>query len=79
MIDKETLISQIKNAIAVEKTTLQQMTVERDEVMKVLTKARFVDACDMHRIEGKFAAKIDNTQLDIEGMERNVKRMMDDA
>ena len=75
MIDTATLIPRIKNAISAESATLQQIKVEKEEVMKALYHARFVDACDINRIEGKFATKIDNTAHDIEGMEQHLREL----
>lgn len=75
----DSIIPRIQSAISAEKTTLQQLNVERNEVLRVLYRARFVDACDIHRIESRFAEKIDNTAHDIEGMERHVQELMDGA
>lgn len=75
----DSIIPRIQSAISAEKTTLQQLNVERNEVLRVLNRARFVDACDIHRIESRFAEKIYNTSNDIEGMERHVQELMDNA
>lgn len=79
MANDVSLIPRIQNAIASEKTTLQQLNVERNEVLRVLCRARFVDACDIHRIEAQYAAKIDNTSNDIRMMEHHVQELMGNA
>lgn len=72
---KDSIIHRIQSAISAEKTTLQQLNVERNEVLRVLYCARFIDACDIHRIEAQYATKIDNTSHDIESMERHVAEL----
>lgn len=72
---EDSIIPQIQSAISAEKTTLQQLNVERNEVLRVLNRARFVDAEDIHRIEGKFAAKIGNRSENIRLMEQHVAEM----
>ena len=72
---EDSIIPRIQSAISAEKTTLQQLNVERNEVLRVLYRARFVDACDIHRIEGKFAAKIDNRANSIRMMEQHVAEL----
>lgn len=79
MIDNDSLIPRIQSAIEAEKTTLQQLNVERDEVLQVLNRARFVDACDIHCIESKFAFKIENVSEDIINMEHHIQELNDDA
>lgn len=76
---EDSIIPRIQNAIASEKTTLQQLNVERNEVLRVLYRARYVDTCDIHRIEAQYAGKIDNTIADIKAMEEHVQELMDNA
>lgn len=72
---EDSVISRIQNAISAEKTTLLQLNVERNEVLQILYRARYVDARDIHRIESQYAAKIDNVSHDIECMKRHVAEL----
>ena len=73
---EDSIIPCIQSAISAEKTTLQQLNVERNEVLRVLYRARFVNACDIHRIENQYDTKIDNTSGDICSMERHLRELI---
>ncbi len=72
---EDSIISRIQSEISAKRTTLQQLNVERNDVLRVLYRARFVDTCDIHRIEAQYAAKIDNTVHDIECMEQHIAKL----
>lgn len=76
---EDSIVPQIQSAISAERTTLQQIKVERNEVLRVLYRARFVDADDIHKIESRFAEKIESTAHGIEDMERHVQELMGNA
>jgi hypothetical protein len=79
MNNNNLLIDGIKEAIAFEKDTLKRLTAERDEILPVLTRAHFIDASDLHRIEGKYATKIENTAYDIQMMEKHLRELTRDV
>lgn len=75
----ESNIPRIQNAIAADKATLQQLNVERNEVLRVLYGARFIDSCDRSMIEGKYNAKIANKQHETELLQKRVKELTKDV
>lgn len=76
---EDSIIARIQSEISAKKTTLQQLNVERNDVLRVLYRARFVDVCNIHRIKAQYAAKIDNTTHEIEGMKRHLRELMGDG
>jgi len=72
-------IQHIQEAIAAESKTLQQLHLERNEVMRILFKAKYVDACGLHTIESKYATKIANFSDDIKNLKQKLKEMETNA
>jgi len=68
-------ISNIQEAIATESKTLQQLNSERNEVMRALFKAKYVDACDLHTIESKYATKIALFSGDVKNLKQALKEL----
>ena len=69
-------ITHIQEAIATESKTLQQLHLERNEVMRALFKAKYVDACDLHTIESKYTTKIANFSDDIKNLKQALKELL---
>ena len=76
---EDSIIPRIQSAIGAERSKLQQLNVERNDVLRVLYRARFVNASDIHRIEAQYTEKIENTSADIKAMEGHVQELIDDA
>ncbi|MCK9576699.1 MAG: hypothetical protein M0R51_12320 [Clostridia bacterium] len=72
-------IQHIHEAIAAESKTLQQLNSERNEVMRILFKAKYVDVSDLHTIESKYATKIANLSDDIKNLKQALKEMESNA
>ncbi|MCK9577374.1 MAG: hypothetical protein M0R51_15830 [Clostridia bacterium] len=68
-------ITHTQEAIAAESKTLQQLNSERNEVMRILFKAKYVDACDLHTIESKYTTKIANFSDDIKNLKQTLKEL----
>ena len=66
-------ISNIQEAIAAESKTLQQLNSERNEVLRTLFKAKYVDACDLHTIESKYDTKIALFSGDVKNLKQSLK------
>ena len=76
---EDSIIPRIQNAIEAERTKLQRLNIERNEVLNILYQARYVNASDIHRIEAQYAEKIENTSASIKAMEEHVQELIDDA
>jgi seryl-tRNA synthetase len=72
-------ILNMQEAITAESKTLQQLNSERNEVMRILFKARYVDACDLHIIESKYTTKIANFSDDIKNLKQALKELESNA
>ena len=72
-------ILNMQEAITAESKTLQQLNSERNEVMRILFKARYVDASDLHNIESKYATKIALFSDDIKNLKQTLKELESNA
>ena len=71
----DSLILVIRKAIENCAIADEKMKNERNEVIKVLNSARYLDASTLHLVERQYNEKISNVQHDITDMKAHVKEL----
>lgn len=72
---QDSLIQRIQQAIKDCTATLEKMESERDVVMDVLRKARYINCDTLHLVEDQYSEKIDNTREEISSMTEHLREL----
>jgi hypothetical protein len=72
---QDSLIPKIQQAINDCAATLEKMESERDVVMDVLRKARYINCDTLHLIENQYSEKIGNTCEEILSMTEHLRKL----